>query len=120
MFSEGFLQEQRHADLNILPTGSTRLALLAATRTLTKHRGEDVGEILGTTILFTPGLAAEVGFVSMQPHLVIFSPAFAVFQHFIGFCDFFKARFGIGLGTDIGVIFACQAAVGGFDSLDII
>lgn len=90
-------------------------------RLLAKHGGEDVVEILLTVALLVGlSLATEAGIVAMLPELIVFGAPLLIFQDFPCFGEILKFGFGIVFFTDVGVIFARQAAVGGLDGFQIV
>lgn len=90
-------------------------------RLLAKHGGEDVVEILLTVALLVGlSLATEAGIVAMLPELIVFGAPLLIFQDFPCFGEILKFGFGIVFFTDVGVIFARRAAVGGLDGFQIV
>lgn len=97
--------------------------VLAATlmRLLAKHGGEDVVEILlAVALLVGLLLATEPGIVAMLPELIVFRAPLLIFQDFPCFGEVLKFGFGIVFFTDVGVVLARQAAVGGLDGFQIV
>lgn len=76
--------------------------------------------MLTVALLVGLSLATEAGIVAMLPELIVFGAPLLIFQDFPGFGEILKFGFGIVFFTDVGVIFARQAAVGGLDGFQIV